>query len=102
MNTRFVELCVNKGYRHEFSTPRTPQQNGVVERKNRTLQEMARSMINEHNIPKYLWAEAVNAASYIVNRVSIRQILRKLHMNCGKIANQALHILECLVLSVLY
>ena len=35
VNTRFVELCVNKGYRHEFSTPRTPQQNGVVERKNR-------------------------------------------------------------------
>ena len=77
VNSKFVELCVNNGYRHEFSTPRTPQQNGVVERKNRTLQEMARSMINESNIPKYLWAEAVNTACYIINRVSIRPITKK-------------------------
>ena len=38
---------------HNFSAPRTPQQNGVVERKNRTLQEMARTMLNENNLPKY-------------------------------------------------
>ena len=77
VNSKFVELCVDKGYRHEFSTPRTPQQNGVVERKNRTLQEMARSMINEFDVPKYLWAEAVNTACYIINRVSIRPIAKK-------------------------
>ena len=72
-----MEQCVNNGYRHKFSTPRTPQQNGVVERKNRTLQEMTRSMINEFDVPKYLWAEAVNTAYYIINRVSIRPIAKK-------------------------
>ena len=52
-----------------ISTPRTPQQNGVVERKNRTLQEMARTMLNENNLPKYFWAEAVNTSCYVLNRI---------------------------------
>ena len=77
VNSKFVEMCNKRGYRHEFSTPRTPQQNGVVERKNRTLQEMARSMLHEFDLPKCLWAEAVNTASYIINRVSIRPIAKK-------------------------
>jgi transposase InsO family protein len=42
-NTQFDDLCSKRGYRHEYSAPRTPQQNGVVERKNRTLQELART-----------------------------------------------------------
>ena len=50
------------GIIHEFSSPRTPQQNGVVERKNRSLQEMARTMIHENNLAKHFWAEAVNTA----------------------------------------
>src|ERR1044072_680874 len=49
----------------------------VLERKNRTLQEMARTMIQETNIAKYFWAEAVNTACYIQNRISIRPILNK-------------------------
>ena len=52
-----------------MSCPRTPQQNGVVERKNRTLQEMVRTMISEYGLPQYLWAEAVNTACYISNRI---------------------------------
>ena len=65
------------GISHDFSCLRTPQQNGVVERKNRTLQEMARTMINETNIAKHFWAEAVNTACYIHNRISIRPIMEK-------------------------
>jgi transposase InsO family protein len=42
-NAKFDDLCSKRGYRHEYSAPRTPQQNGVVERKNRTLQELART-----------------------------------------------------------
>ncbi|KAG9442590.1 hypothetical protein H6P81_018444 [Aristolochia fimbriata] len=61
-----------KGIAHEFSTPKTPQQNGVVEHKNRTLQEMARPMIHARNLPHKLWAEAVNTACHIVNRVYLR------------------------------
>ena len=47
----------------------TPQQDGVIERKNHTLQEMVRSMISEYRLPQYLWAEAVNTACYISNRI---------------------------------
>nr|CAN77969.1 hypothetical protein VITISV_027333 [Vitis vinifera] len=62
---------------HNFPAPRTPQQNGVVERKNRTLQEMARTMLNENNLPKYFWAEAVNTSCYVLNRILLRPILKK-------------------------
>ena len=48
----FEEYCNEHGTNHNLSAPRTPQQNGVVERKNRTLQEMARTMLNENNLPK--------------------------------------------------
>ncbi|KAG9443041.1 hypothetical protein H6P81_018895 [Aristolochia fimbriata] len=64
-NNQFAQFCEKKGISHEFSAPKTPQQNGVVERKNRTLQEMARAMINSKNLPHKLWAEAVNTACYI-------------------------------------
>lgn len=73
----FETFCEEKGYHHNFSTPRTPQQNGVVERKNRSLQEMARTMINEFNTPKYFWAEAVNTSCYVLNRVTLRPKLKK-------------------------
>src|SRR3954466_13988762 len=69
---RFFEIYFKEnGTSHDFSFPRTPQQNGVVERKNRTLQEMARTMINETNMAKHFWAEAINTACYIQNRISI-------------------------------
>ena len=49
-----IELFFNENdISHDFSCPRTPQQNGVVEQKNRTLQEMSRTMINETNIAKH-------------------------------------------------
>ncbi|XP_038698267.1 uncharacterized protein LOC119995869 [Tripterygium wilfordii] len=60
-----------------FSAPRTPQQNGVVERKNRTLQELGRTMLIEYDLPKSFWAEAINNACYISNRLTIRKILNK-------------------------
>ena len=49
-NEPFEIFCEKHGIFHEFSSPRTPQQNGVVERKNRSLQEMARTMIHENNL----------------------------------------------------
>jgi transposase InsO family protein len=70
-NKDFEKLFEENGISHDFSCPRTPQQNGVVERNNCTLQEMARTMINETNIAKHLWAEAINTACYIQNRISI-------------------------------
>ncbi|WVZ84821.1 LOW QUALITY PROTEIN: hypothetical protein U9M48_031808 [Paspalum notatum var. saurae] len=51
--------------------------NGVVERKNRTLVEMARTMLDEHRTPRRFWAEAVNTARYIANRIFLRAFLGK-------------------------
>ncbi|KAH9656139.1 hypothetical protein KPL70_022564 [Citrus sinensis] len=76
-NHAFESFCNNLGIDHQFSSPRTPQQNGVVERKNRSIQEMARTMLNENALPKYFWAEAVNTACYVLNRVLIRPNLNK-------------------------
>jgi len=49
----------------------------VVERNNRILEELARTMINKINFPKYFWAEAINTACYVLNRIVIRPILEK-------------------------
>ena len=77
MNHPFITFYEEHGIKHELSCPRTPQQNGVVEMKNRSLQEMTRTMINEYDLPHYLWAEAVNTACYITNRIFLRKKLSK-------------------------
>ena len=66
-------VCDEKGITHTFSAPRTPQQNGVVERKNRTLIEAARTMLEEAMFPTYLWAEAINTACYTLNISIVNQ-----------------------------
>ncbi|GJV35661.1 retrovirus-related pol polyprotein from transposon TNT 1-94 [Tanacetum coccineum] len=74
---QFGNYCDLNGISHNFSAPRTPQSNGVVERKNRTLQEMSRTMLNEQSIPQKFWCNAVDTSTYIINRVCIRRILGK-------------------------
>ncbi|XP_021305524.1 uncharacterized protein LOC110431140 [Sorghum bicolor] len=54
-NTQFDTFCVSLGLEHQFSSPYVPQQNCVVERKNRTLVEMARTMLDEHRTPRRYW-----------------------------------------------
>ncbi|GKC89252.1 retrovirus-related pol polyprotein from transposon TNT 1-94 [Tanacetum coccineum] len=56
---QFGAYCDAQGITHNFSAPRTPQSNGVVERKNRTLQEMSRTMLNEQSIPNHLRVDFV-------------------------------------------
>jgi len=48
-----------------------------VKSKNRSLEELARTLLNDSNLPKYFWADAVNTACYVLNRVLIRPILQK-------------------------
>ncbi|GKB28786.1 putative ribonuclease H-like domain-containing protein [Tanacetum coccineum] len=60
-----------KGIKREFSVARTPQQNGVVERRNRTLIEAARTMLVNSKLPTTFWAEAVNTACYVLNRILV-------------------------------
>jgi transposase InsO family protein len=66
-NTRIDELCDELGIRHQFSAKYTPQSNGPVERKNRTLIDMARSMLSKYNVSQSFWAEAINTACYYIN-----------------------------------
>ncbi|GKC38121.1 ribonuclease H-like domain-containing protein [Tanacetum coccineum] len=67
-STRFNEV---KGIKREFSVVRTPQQNGVAERRNRTLIEAARTMLVDSKFLTTFWAEAVNTACYVLNRVLV-------------------------------
>jgi hypothetical protein len=66
-----------EGIKHEFSSPYTPQKNGVVERKNRTLLDMARTMLDQYKTPDRFWVEAINNACYSNNRLYLHQILKK-------------------------
>jgi hypothetical protein len=68
-NTRIDELCDDFGIRHQFLAKYTPQSNDLVERKNKTLIDMARSMLSEYNMSKSFWPEAINIACYNINRL---------------------------------
>nr|GEV03772.1 retrovirus-related Pol polyprotein from transposon TNT 1-94 [Tanacetum cinerariifolium] len=74
---QFGEFCDATGITHNFSAPRTPQSNGMVERKNRTLQEMSRTMLNEQSLPQKFWCNDVDTSTNILNRILIRAILGK-------------------------
>ncbi|GJY71517.1 ribonuclease H-like domain-containing protein [Tanacetum coccineum] len=65
------DFCREKGIRREYSVARTPQQNRVAERRNRTLIEAARTMLADSKLPTTFWAEAVANACYVQNRVLI-------------------------------
>ncbi|GJY49788.1 retrovirus-related pol polyprotein from transposon TNT 1-94 [Tanacetum coccineum] len=71
--TEFLNKTLNaffkeEGIEHQTSTPRTPEQNGVVERQNRTLVEAARMMLSASKLPLFFWAEAIATACYTQNR----------------------------------
>jgi transposase InsO family protein len=68
-NTRIDELCDEFGIRHQFLAKYTPQSNSLVERKNRTFIDMARSTLSEYNVSQSFWAEAINTACYYINRL---------------------------------
>jgi transposase InsO family protein len=76
-NSPIEGFLEKEGIKHEFYSPYTPQQNGVVERKNRTLLEMARTMLDEYKTPDRFWAEAINTACYSINRLYLHRILKK-------------------------
>ncbi|KAI3774008.1 hypothetical protein L1987_48550 [Smallanthus sonchifolius] len=68
-NSKMGLFCLQKGIHHEFSAPYVPQQNGAAERKNMTLVETARTMLADSKLPITFWAEAVNTACHVLNRV---------------------------------
>jgi transposase InsO family protein len=80
-NSRFETFCHDLGLEHQLLSPYTLPQNGVVERKNRTLCEMARTMLDEHRTPRRFWAETVNTACYVSNRITSGFTRRKCAMS---------------------
>ncbi|CAL8152241.1 unnamed protein product [Prunus armeniaca] len=62
------QICEAHGIQRQLTMAYTPQQNGVVERKNRTVIEMAKSMLHDKGMPYFLWAETVHTAVYLLNR----------------------------------
>lgn len=73
-NARMDEILRKSGIQRRLTTPHTPQQNGIAERKNRTLVEMARCMLLESGLPPSLWAEAIAAANHVRNRCPTRSL----------------------------
>ena len=72
INSEFVSYVSDHGIIHQTTCPGAPPQNGVAERKNRHLLEVARSLMFQMNVPKYLWSEAVMTAAYLINRMPSR------------------------------
>nr|GFA67744.1 hypothetical protein [Tanacetum cinerariifolium] len=76
-NADLNQFCALKGIKREFSIPWTLQQNGIAERKNRTLIEAARNLMADSLLPIPFWAEAVNTACYVQNRVLVTKPYNK-------------------------
>jgi transposase InsO family protein len=77
MNSQVEGFLEEEGIKHDFSSPYTPQHNGVVESKNRTLLDMARTMIDEYKTSDRFLAEAINTACYSINCLYLHRILKK-------------------------
>lgn len=70
----FQAYCDANGIKRHLTAPYSPQQNGVVERRNRTLMEMTRSILKHMHVPKVLWGEAVRHSTYLINRIATRSL----------------------------
>jgi transposase InsO family protein len=66
----FVSFCKDARIKRELTTPYNPQQNGVAERKNRTIMEAVKTMIHDQDLPMHLWAEVVRTTIYVQNKLS--------------------------------
>jgi transposase InsO family protein len=76
-NTQVKDFLDEEGIKHEFLAPYTPQQNRVAENKNRTLIEMARTMLDEYKTSDRFWAETINTTCHATNRLYLHKLLEK-------------------------
>ncbi|MCO5609511.1 hypothetical protein L7F22_063739 [Adiantum nelumboides] len=74
MSGAFKDFLGKKCIKHQCTIPYTPQQNGVAERKNRSLMEMARCMLKAKSLPHKLWMEAIACAAHVLNRCPTRAL----------------------------
>ena len=80
-----TEYCIGNGYKHEFSAPKTPQQNRIVERKNKTLQDMARVMLHEKIYLNIFGLKPCKLRVISLIGYTLGKIQNILHMNFGTI-----------------
>jgi transposase InsO family protein len=77
-NTQVEDFLHKEGIQHEFLAPYTPQQNGVAKRKNRTLIEMTRTMLDEYKTSDRFWAEVINTACHATNSLYLHKLLKNI------------------------
>jgi len=85
----FEKFCEDNGIVHEVTAPYTPQHNVLAERRNRSLLDMTRNMLNMKKMPNTFWGEAVKTATYILNRCptkKLNQILEEIWLGCKQSA----------------
>ena len=76
-SNEFKNLCKESGIKRELSTPYNPQQNGVAERKNRTITEATKAILHDQDLPMHIWAEAARTTVYVQNRTPHRVLKTK-------------------------
>jgi transposase InsO family protein len=76
-NIQVEDFLDEEDIKHEFSASYTPQQNGVAKRKNRTLIEIARIMLDKYKTSDQFWAEAINTVCHATNRLYLHKLLKK-------------------------
>jgi transposase InsO family protein len=80
-NTQVENFLDEEGIKHEFLAPYTPQQNAVAERKNCTLIEIARIILDEYKISDRFWVEVINTTCHTTNCLYIHKLLKKYLMS---------------------
>ena len=74
MSNKFSKFCEDAGIEHQLTTPYTLEQNRVVERKNKTVLEMARCLLHDKDLLKKFWAEAANTSVFLLNRLPTKAL----------------------------
>ena len=80
----FHRFLQEHGIVGQYTMPGSPEQNGVAERRNRTLMDMVRSMRSNVNLPQFLWIEALKTTMYIINRFQPR-LSKRSHLSYSKV-----------------
>ena len=78
VSSRFKAFLKSAGVRHKLTIPKTPEQNGIAERMNRTLMKIVRTMLVDSKMPQKFWGEALSTAMYLRNRSPIKAVIHSL------------------------
>ena len=92
VSNEFLNFCKTHGIQKQFIARYTPQQNGIAKRKNRTIMEMACSMLAAKHFPNEYWGEAVATAVYIMNRCPTKSVKNKVPQEAWTGMNHSVHI----------